>query len=157
MGLWMLLAWLVPLLLTSLPDIVGVVIGMAVLSGALATFFLSLLRLHRQMVDVKAHEIAIARDLHAEAYEPVRTGPTLEALERQRQLSRRCRRAREAMDALGLIPDERNAKVVLELQDVSQHYFLALAAVLVWRFLRTGGLTMLRAMNAPAEAPGHTH
>lgn len=86
MGLWMLLAWLVPLLLTSLPDVVGVVIGVVVLGGALATFFLSLLRLHRQMVGVKAQEIAIARELYAQAYEPVRMAPTLEALERQRHL-----------------------------------------------------------------------
>lgn len=83
MGLWMLLAWLVPVLLTGLPDVVGVVIGVVVLIGAVATFFLSLLGLHRQMVDVKASELAIARDLYAQAYEPVRAAPTLEVLERQ--------------------------------------------------------------------------
>ena len=49
-GLWMLLVWLVPLLLTGLPDVVGVVIGLLVLTAALTTFFLSLYRLHRQMV-----------------------------------------------------------------------------------------------------------
>lgn len=86
MGLWMLLAWLVPVLLTSLPDVVGVLIGLVVLTGALATFFLSMLRLHGQMADVKAHEIAIARELYAQAYEPVRTAPTLEGLERQHRL-----------------------------------------------------------------------
>ena len=86
MGLWMLFAWLVPVLLTSLPDVVGVVIGVLVLSGGLATFFLSLLRLHRQMVEVKASELAIARELYAQAYEPVRTARTLDALERQHRL-----------------------------------------------------------------------
>jgi hypothetical protein len=85
-GLWMLLAWLVPVLLTGLPDVVGVAIGVVVLSGALATFFLSLLRLHRQMVEVKASELAIARELYAQAYEPVRTAPTLDALEQQHRL-----------------------------------------------------------------------
>lgn len=35
MGLWMLLASLVPLVLTGLPDLVGVVIGLLVLAGAL--------------------------------------------------------------------------------------------------------------------------
>ena len=34
--------------------------------------------------------------------------------------------------------------------------FLILAAVLVWRFFRTGGLAMLRMMNKPA-AMGHSH
>ena len=86
MGLWMLMMWLVPVLLTGLPDVVGVVIGTLVLGGGLATFFLSLLGLHRQMLDVKAGELATARDLYAQAYEPVRATPTLEALERQRSL-----------------------------------------------------------------------
>ena len=86
MALWMLLAWLVPLLLTGLPDIVGVVVGVLVLGGGLATFFLSLLRLHRQMAAVKASELAIARELYAEAYEPVRGARTLEALEQQHRL-----------------------------------------------------------------------
>jgi hypothetical protein len=82
----MLLAWLVPVVLTGLPDVVGFAIGVIVLAGALATFFLSLVRLHRQMVNVKEGELAIARELFAEAYQPVRTAPTLEALERQHRL-----------------------------------------------------------------------
>jgi hypothetical protein len=86
MGLWMLLAWLVPLLLTGLPDIVGVVIGLAVLGGALAAFFLSMVRLHRRMVEVKESEVAVARKLYADAYEPVRAAPTLDALEQQQRL-----------------------------------------------------------------------
>jgi hypothetical protein len=86
MGLWMLLAWLVPVLLTGLPDIVGFAIGLVVLTGGLAAFFLSLFRLHRQMVEVKASELAIARDLYAKAYEPVRATPTLDALEQQHRL-----------------------------------------------------------------------
>jgi hypothetical protein len=35
------------------------------------------------MVKVKAAELALARELYAEAYEPVPTARTLEALERQ--------------------------------------------------------------------------
>jgi uncharacterized protein len=65
-------------------------------------------------------------------------------------------------DAVGLIPDARNAKVVEA--SVTWNYttvlniaFLALAAVLVWRFVRTGGLPMLKAMNKPADAHGHAH
>jgi hypothetical protein len=83
MGLWMLLAWLAPLVLTGLPDVVGVAIGIVVLSAAIGAFFLSLTRLHRRMVEVKEGELAIARELYAEAYEPVRTAPRLETLERQ--------------------------------------------------------------------------
>jgi hypothetical protein len=93
MGLWMLLAWLVPIVLTGLPDVIGVVIGVLILAAGLAAFFLSLVRLHRQMVDVKARELAIARRLFVQAYEPVRDQPTVETLERQQ-------RALAAADAL---------------------------------------------------------
>jgi hypothetical protein len=68
------------------PDVVGFAIGVFVLGGALAAFFLSLLRLHRQMVEVKTRELAFARELYAQAYEPVRTAGTLEALEQQHGL-----------------------------------------------------------------------
>jgi uncharacterized membrane protein YraQ (UPF0718 family) len=58
--------------------------------------------------------------------------------------------------ALGLIPTERDAKVVEE--SITWNYttvlnlvFLTIAAVLVVRFLRTGGRAMLRSMSAPAE------
>jgi hypothetical protein len=60
--------------------------GVIVLSAALAVFFLSLLRLHRQMVDVKLSELGTARDLYAQAYEPLRAAPTLETLGRQQSL-----------------------------------------------------------------------
>ena len=86
MGLWMLLAWLVPLVLTGLPDVVGVVLGLLVLAAALGAFFLSLYRLHRQMVDAKRRELELARGLFGAAYEPVRREGTLEALDRQRAL-----------------------------------------------------------------------
>jgi hypothetical protein len=56
--------------------------------------------------------------------------------------------------ALGLLPEERNAKIVEA--SVSWNYttvlniiFIMFAAVLVWRFVRTGGLPMLRMMNKP--------
>jgi hypothetical protein len=57
---------------------------------------------------------------------------------------------------LGLVPEERNAKVVEA--SVTWNYttilniaFLAMTLVLVVRFLRTGGPAMLRMMNRPAE------
>jgi len=63
----------------------------------------------------------------------------------------------------GLIPHEHHAQVVEA--SITWNYttwlnvaFLALAAVLVWRFFRTGGIDMLRMMNAPARGePHHAH
>jgi len=59
----------------------------------------------------------------------------------------------------GLIPSERNAQVVEA--PIAWNYttwlniiFLCVAVALVWRFLKTGGPTMLRMMNAPAH---HAH
>jgi uncharacterized protein len=64
---------------------------------------------------------------------------------------------------LGLVPDERDAKVMEA--SVSWNYttflniaFLALGAVLVIRFLRTGGPAMLRMMNlVPEDAQDQEH
>jgi uncharacterized protein len=67
-------------------------------------------------------------------------------------------------DGLSLIPSERNAKVIeasvtFNYTTVLNIIFLALAALLVWRyFARGGGLRMLRMMNAPmAHEHGHGH
>ena len=61
-----------------------------------------------------------------------------------------------AFGVLGLVPEERKAQVVEAA--VTWNYttwlniiFLILAALLVWRFMKTGGPAMLRMMNAPAE------
>ena len=58
--------------------------------------------------------------------------------------------------AIGLAPTERHAKIVEA--SITWNYttilnigFLALAALLVWRFLATGGLPMLKMMNTPAN------
>jgi uncharacterized membrane protein YraQ (UPF0718 family) len=57
--------------------------------------------------------------------------------------------------ALGLVPAQRNARVVEA--SITWDYttwlniaFLILAGLLVWRFLKTGGPAMLRMMNMPA-------
>jgi hypothetical protein len=67
-------------------------------------------------------------------------------------------------DGLGLIPSERNAKVVeasvtLNYTTILNVVFLALGALLVWRYFRRGGgLRMLRMMNAPmAHEHAHEH
>jgi hypothetical protein len=86
MGLCLLLVSLVPVLVTGLPDVVGLAVGLLVLGGGLAAFVFSLLGLHRQIVEVKENQLALARELYAEAYAPVRMARTLEALERQHSL-----------------------------------------------------------------------
>jgi uncharacterized protein len=69
-------------------------------------------------------------------------------------------------DGLDLIPSERKAKVVeasvtLNYTTVLNIVFLALAALLVWRYFRRGGgVRMLKMMNAPMaheHAHGHGH
>jgi uncharacterized protein len=61
---------------------------------------------------------------------------------------------------LGLVPEERAAKVVeasitWNYTTVLNLVFLTLAAVLVFRFLRTGGPAMLRMMSGPAAHDDH--
>jgi uncharacterized protein len=62
---------------------------------------------------------------------------------------------------LGLVPEERNAKVLeatihLNYTTVLNVIFLVLAAALVVRFLRTGGPAMLRMMGGEPSS-GHSH
>ena len=65
--------------------------------------------------------------------------------------------------ATGLIPTERNARV--DMAEISWNYttylniaFLLLAAVLVVRFMRTGGPAMMKMMNGgPDDMAGHDH
>jgi len=85
-GLWMLLVWFVPVVVTGLPDIVGMAVGGCVLAFTLGTFVFSLWGLHRQMIAVKDEELAAARQLYAEAYAPLRDHATLETLDRQHSL-----------------------------------------------------------------------
>lgn len=58
--------------------------------------------------------------------------------------------------ALGIIPTNRSVAAVTEAPSLNytsflNALFLLVAAVLLWRFLRTGGRAMLRMMNQPAE------
>ena len=83
MGVWTVLALLVPVVLTGVPGIASVLVAAFVLGAALAAFFLSLLRLHREMEEVKVAELALTRELYVQAYEPIRADATLGTLERQ--------------------------------------------------------------------------
>jgi uncharacterized protein len=62
--------------------------------------------------------------------------------------------------ALGLVPTHRNASVIeasitLNYTTVLNIVFLILAAVLVWRFMKTGGPEMLRMMGESADHSDH--
>ena len=64
--------------------------------------------------------------------------------------------------ALGLVPTVRSARaleatITWNYTTILNIVFLALAALLLIRFLRTGGPAMLRAMNAPADHGAHSH
>jgi uncharacterized protein len=64
--------------------------------------------------------------------------------------------------AFALVPTQRDVAVFTEgptmnYTSVLNVIFLALAAILVWRFFRTGGPEMLRMMNAPRDAGIHEH
>ncbi|MDQ3991346.1 MAG: hypothetical protein M3245_03420 [Actinomycetota bacterium] len=82
-GFWMLFGAGGPLVLTAYTDLPGVVAGTAVLVAGVVMFFLSLRRLHEQMVAAKERELVTARHLYRQAYQPLRDRPTLEALQRQ--------------------------------------------------------------------------
>ena len=86
MALCLLLVSIVPVVVTGLPDVLGLAHGLLVLGGGLAAFVFSLWGLHRQIAEVKENRLALARKLYAEAYEPVRAERSLEALERQHSL-----------------------------------------------------------------------
>jgi uncharacterized membrane protein YraQ (UPF0718 family) len=63
---------------------------------------------------------------------------------------------------VGLVPQQRSAQIIET--HITWNYttwlnivFLGLAALLVWRFLKTGGPQMLRLMKQPATAKAHQH
>ena len=65
-------------------------------------------------------------------------------------------------EALGIIPQNRNVVAITE--GIQWNYttilnilFLVLAAILVIRFIRTGGVSMLRMMGTPEHDMHHDH
>jgi hypothetical protein len=82
-GFWMLLGALGPLALTGADDLPSVLVTTGVLVAGIALFFLSLTGLHRQMSDIRDHELRRARELYEEAYRPVQGTTTLQALQEQ--------------------------------------------------------------------------
>ncbi len=65
-------------------------------------------------------------------------------------------------EALGIIPQNRNVVAITEgvqwnYTSVLNIIFLLLAAILVIRFIRTGGIPMLRMMKRPEQEMSHHH
>ncbi len=67
-----------------------------------------------------------------------------------------------AFSAVGLVPEARNARIVEA--SITWNYttwlnilFLVLAVLLVWRFVKTGGLEMLRMMNVQPHPESGSH
>ena len=58
-------------------------ISLTIVASAVAIFFLSMWRLHRQMASAKARFLVITRGLYSGAYEPLRWDPTVTTLEAQ--------------------------------------------------------------------------
>jgi hypothetical protein len=87
-GFWSFVANFAPLGLLSLGGQSGVdlyIVAAFLLLGTFAIFG-SLLRVRAQMAEAKRKQSARARQLYAEAYEPLRFSPSLEVLERQAPL-----------------------------------------------------------------------
>jgi hypothetical protein len=72
----------VPFLLGSLMDRLDLAIGLAFFGAGVGAFFLSVWRLHRQMVETKRMHVAHTASVYGEMYEPLRaqmTPATLQA------------------------------------------------------------------------------
>ena len=82
-GFWLLFGSVAPLVITSMSDLPGTIIGITVLVAGVVVFFLSLRRLNRQMVAVKQRELERALALYREAYQPIHDEPTLAMLQQQ--------------------------------------------------------------------------
>lgn len=80
-GVGLVLAAAVPVLLAGSDEPVTLGISLALVATSVGVYLLSMWRIHRQMVSAKAHYMAIARRLYAEAYEPVRADPSIATLE----------------------------------------------------------------------------
>jgi hypothetical protein len=82
-GFWLLFGSVAPLVITSMSDLPGTIMGITVLVAGVVAFFLSLRRLNRQMVAVKQRELERALALYREAYQPIHDEPTLAVLQQQ--------------------------------------------------------------------------
>jgi hypothetical protein len=82
-GFWIFAAVLAPLLIRNLGELVSLVSALVVSAAGIAVFFLSLWRLHGQMVVVKQEQLNWSRDLYGRIYAPIRVDGSVEALDEQ--------------------------------------------------------------------------
>jgi hypothetical protein len=80
-----------------------VVVSAFLVLGTFAVFG-SLLRVRSQMATAKRRQVARARALYAEAYEPLRSSPTLEVLQRQAPLLSAAEALEKRADAIQTWP-----------------------------------------------------
>jgi hypothetical protein len=82
-GLVLLFAAAVPVLLVASDEPFTLILSLLIVATSVLVFFLSMWRIHGQMVEAKARYVAIARRLYEDAYKPLRAEPTVERLEAQ--------------------------------------------------------------------------
>lgn len=85
-GFGMFAAILGPIVLVNVTDMLGLAVGLLFFVIGVMAFFLSLHRIHGQMVIARKGEMAKAHELYAKAYEPLRATPSLEVLQKQAPL-----------------------------------------------------------------------
>ena len=82
-GLGLVLIAAAPVMLAASDEPVTLSISLTIVASAVAIFFLSMWRLHRQMAAAKARFMVVTQRLYAAAYEPLRVDPTATTLEAQ--------------------------------------------------------------------------
>jgi hypothetical protein len=83
---WVFVAGIVPLLLVTIEYPVDLAVSLVVFLLGVAIFFLSLMRLHRQMSAARQHHSEQARAILAQVLEPLRASPTTDTLRQQTPL-----------------------------------------------------------------------
>jgi hypothetical protein len=82
-GLGLVLIAAVPVLLAGSDEPVTLGISLVIVAASVGIFLLSMWRLHRQMTAAKVRYVAIARDLYAQAYAPIRDDPRIATVAKQ--------------------------------------------------------------------------
>jgi hypothetical protein len=113
-GLGLVLIGAVPVLLAGSDEPVTFGISLVIVAASVATFMLSMWRLHRQMTAAKARYVAIARELYAKAYAPIRDDPTIATVAEQATVLRAAQSLDERAHGLPTWPfDESTVRFVV--------------------------------------------